>query len=142
MTPDEIIGLLDLRPHPEGGHYAETWRGEPGVNGRPVGTAIYYLLRAGERSHWHRVDATEIWVFHAGGPLALDVIPSGAEIADRPDGPVERGVLGPDLTSGERPQRIVPAHAWQCASPLGAWTLVTCAATPGFSFDGFELAQR
>lgn len=132
VTPDDIIGLLDLRPHPEGGHYVETWRGAPDDDGRPAGTAIYYLLRAGERSHWHRVDATEIWMFHAGGPLALDIAVGGET--------TQRTVLGPDLAGGERPQQVVPDGAWQCAAPLGSWTLVSCAVTPGFTFDGFELA--
>jgi uncharacterized protein len=134
VTPDEIIGLLDLEPHPEGGHYAETWRGADGRDGRSDGTAIYYLLRAGERSHWHRVDATEIWMFHAGGPLNLDMVAG--------EGPVERMVLGPDLARGERPQLVVPAGAWQSATPLGSWTLVSCTVTPGFTFDGFELAPE
>jgi uncharacterized protein len=114
--------------------YAETWRAEPalGLSGRAAGTAILYLLRAGERSLWHRVDATELWLFHAGGPLSLDVASIGA--------PRSNVVLGPDLVNGERPQRVVPAGAWQTASPLGAWTLVTCVVVPGFEFAGFELA--
>jgi predicted cupin superfamily sugar epimerase len=132
VTPDEIIQTLDLQPHPEGGHYAETWRGEPVADDRAAGTAIHYLLRAGERSHWHRVDATELWLFHAGGPLSLDVAVSGRS--------TERVVIGPDLRSGERPQHVVPASAWQTAAPLGSWTLVTCIVVPGFTFDGFELA--
>jgi uncharacterized protein len=134
VTPDEIIGQLGLEPHPEGGHYAETWRGADGHDGRAEGTAIYYLLRAGERSHWHRVDATEIWMFHAGGPLNLDMVEG--------ERPVERLVLGPDIAGGERPQQVVPAGAWQSATPLGSWTLVSCTVTPGFTFDGFELAPQ
>lgn len=132
MTADEIASTLGLRPHPEGGAYVETWRAEPGPDGRALGTSIHYLLRAGERSHWHRVDATELWMFHAGGPLAIDV-----EIGP---GSVERTVLGPALSAGERPQVLVPTGAWQSATPLGAWTLVSCVVVPGFSFDGFELA--
>ena len=132
--PDHIITELGLRPHPEGGHYAETWSADAEAGERPAGTAIYYLLRAGERSHWHRVDAAEIWHFYAGEPLALSVAAgSGTE-------PVERHVLGADLTAGQRPQLVVPAGEWQCAEPLGAWTLVGCTVSPGFSFEGFELA--
>jgi uncharacterized protein len=134
VTPDEIISALDLAPHPEGGMYAETWRAEPapGSPERSGGTAIFYLLRAGERSMWHRVDATELWLFHAGGPLSLETARDGA--------PRTSAVLGPDLVNGERPQRVVPAGVWQSASPLGAWTLVSCVVVPGFVFEGFELA--
>ena len=132
VTADEIAMSLGLRPHPEGGAYVETWRADPGPDGRALGTSIHYLLRAGERSHWHRVDATELWLFHAGGPLALTV-----EVGP---GQVERTVLGPGIAAGERPQVVVPAGAWQSATPLGAWTLVSCVVVPGFSFDGFELA--
>ncbi len=131
MTPDDIIDRLGLEPHPEGGHYGETWRATEGADGRAAGTAIHYLLRAGERSHWHRVDATELWLFHAGGPVALDV-------AD--DGQVVRTVLGPDIAGGERPQAVVAPRMWQAAVPLGSWTLLSCVVVPGFSFDGFELA--
>jgi predicted cupin superfamily sugar epimerase len=130
-----VIDVLGLAPHPEGGHYAETWRGEPGPDGRAIGTAIHFLLAAGERSHWHRVDATEIWHFNAGAPLRL-------RIAD--DDGDESGwreiVLGPDIAGGQRPQATVPAHAWQSAEPLGAWSLVSCTVTPGFEFEHFELA--
>jgi len=132
VTPDEIIESLDLRPHPEGGQYVETWRGADGPDGRSVGTAIYYLLRAGERSHWHRVDATELWLFHAGGPITIDV-------ADD-HGNAERTLLGPDIAGGERPQLVIAAGAWQTATPMGSWTLVSCIVTPGFEFEGFELA--
>lgn len=121
-----------MAPHPEGGHYVETWRGAEGADGRASGTAIYHLLRAGERSHWHRVDATEIWLFHAGGPIALDIAHEG--------GPVERAVLGPDIAGGQRPQLVIPPDTWQTAVPMGSWTLVSCTVTPGFEFDGFELA--
>jgi predicted cupin superfamily sugar epimerase len=132
--PDRIISELGLRPHPEGGHYVETWRAEAGVGERPPGTAIYYLLRAGERSHWHRLDATEVWHYYAGEPLALSVAAgSGLE-------PSRRRVLGADLAAGQRPQLVVPAGDWQSAEPLGAWTLVGCTVSPGFRFEGFELA--
>jgi uncharacterized protein len=132
-TADDVLAHLGLRPHPEGGWYAETWRHEPSDGGRPSGTAIYYLLAAGQRSHWHRVDATEIWHFYAGDPLELSV-------SDTDDGPTRTVVLGPDLAAGQVPQRIVPEGAWQAAASTGAWTLVGCTVSPGFSFDGFELA--
>lgn len=136
MTADRIIEQLGLRPHPEGGHYAETWRSAPvggDESGRAAATAIHYLLRAGESSHWHRVDADELWLFHAGGPLALDV-------SRIDEGPAERVLLGPDVVAGEVPQLLVPAGAWQAAAPAGEWTLVSCVVVPGFEFDGFELA--
>ena len=131
MTADEIITRLGLEPHPEGGAFKETWRHQG--EGRGAGTAIYYLLRAGERSHWHRVDADEIWHFYAGAPLALS-------IAEGDDQGVEVRRLGPDLGAGERPQVVVPAHAWQSAESLGSWTLVGCTVSPAFVFSGFEMA--
>ena len=129
MTADEIIALLDLQPHPEGGWYRETFRDQHTVEGRSAGTAIYFLLKAGERSHWHRVDAAEIWHWHAGGPLRLR-IEGQADV-----------VLGADLAAGQRPQGVVPAGAWQAAEPMGDWVLVGCTVSPGFDFAGFELAQ-
>jgi predicted cupin superfamily sugar epimerase len=143
LTAAEIIRLLDLKPHPEGGHYRQTFRdpltypppqaGEGSVEAaRAASTAIYFLLARGERSHWHRVDAVEIWHWHAGAPLAL-------EIAAAP-GQRERIKLGNDLAAGERPQGIVPAHAWQAARSLGDWTLIGCTVAPGFEFATFELA--
>jgi predicted cupin superfamily sugar epimerase len=132
MTADEIIARLGLAPHPEGGHYRQTWvaesRGE-----RPAGTCIYFLLGAGERSHWHRVDAAEIWHFYAGAPLRLF-------IAETEAGPATEHRLGPDLSAGEAPQAIVPEGHWQAASTTGDWTLVGCTVSPGFRFEGFELA--
>lgn len=133
IDADAIIETLGLQPHPEGGHYAETWRGPAGPDGRSVGTAIHFLLRAGERSHWHRVDATEVWLFHTGAPLRLSI----AE-ADGDEPTVH--VLGADLAAGERPQVVVPAGAWQAAASTGAHTLVSCTVSPGFEFAGFELA--
>jgi predicted cupin superfamily sugar epimerase len=133
MDADGIIDRLGLQPHPEGGHYAETWRGPLGPDGRAVATAIHFLLRRGERSHWHRVDADEIWLFHAGDPLVLS-------IADTDDAPPVHHRLGPSLDVGERPQVRVPADRWQAAATAGAWTLVSCVVAPGFEFDGFELA--
>jgi len=132
----DIIRLLDLRPHPEGGYFRETFRDPRTVQGgRAASTAIYYLLARGERSHWHRIDAAEAWHFYAGGPLRL-------EIAASDQGPIERVTLGPDLAGGERPQAIVPAGAWQAAESLGPWTLVGCTVVPGFDFAGFELAPE
>ena len=132
MTADEVIDMLGLAPHPEGGHYLETWVDRDGAE-RPSGTAIYFLLRAGESSHWHRVDAVEIWHFHAGAPLELSISPDAA-------GPAETHMLGPDLAAGERPQAIVPKDHWQSARTTGAWTLVGCTVSPGFRFEGFTLA--
>jgi hypothetical protein len=132
---DAIIAELGLQPHPEGGHYAETWRAASPPGERPSGSAIYYLLAAGERSHWHRVDAAETWHFYAGAALALSIAPGSGTAAGA------RHLLGPDLAAGERPQLVVPAGDWQSAESTGAWTLVGCTVSPGFRFDGFELAE-
>jgi len=130
----DIIRLLDLRPHPEGGHFRETFRDKRAAGDeRAASTAIYFLLARGERSHWHRVDATEVWHWYAGSPLLLDT-------AAADTGPSMRTRLGPDLAAGERPQAIVPAHAWQAAESLGDWTLAGCTVAPGFEFSGFEMA--
>jgi uncharacterized protein len=133
MTADEIIRLLSLRPHPEGGHFVETFQDTSAGGGRAASTAIYFLLARGERSHWHRVDAAEVWHYYAGSPLRL-------EIADENDGPIQRLHLGPDLPAGERPQAVVPPEAWQAAESLGDWTLVGCTVAPGFEFAGFDMA--
>ena len=132
MTAAEIIRRLGLAPHPEGGHFVETWRDRPTDGTRGTGTAIYYLLQAGEVSHWHRVDATEIWHWYAGAPLALTISPNGHDAT--------AVHLGPMLDLGQRPQAIVPADAWQTAESLGVWTLVGCTVSPAFRFEGFELA--
>jgi predicted cupin superfamily sugar epimerase len=132
LAADEVIRLLDLKPHPEGGHYRETFR-DLG-SGRAASTAIYFLLARGERSHWHRIDAVEVWHWYAGAPLALEI----AEEAGR----IEQVTLGNDLAGGEHPQAIVPAHAWQAARSLGAWTLCGCTVAPGFEFSGFELVPQ
>lgn len=132
MTADEIIAALALKPHPEGGWYAETFRDAPGVDGRARATAIYFLLKRGERSHWHRVDATEIWLWHAGAPLTLSIIRDGAR--------EEVIALGASVLSGQAPQAVVPTGAWQAARTQGDWTLVSCVVAPGFEFAGFELA--
>ena len=130
MTADEIIAALDLSPHPEGGFFHETWRA-PNA-GRAHGTAIYFLLRGEDSNQWHKVDAAEIWHFYAGAPLEL-------RIAASAEGPAELTRLGPDLANA-RPQVIVPAHHWQAARSTGDWTLVGCTVSPGFRFEGFELA--
>jgi len=133
LTDAEVIRLLDLKPHPEGGHFRETFRDNAkGESGRAASTAIYFLLAKGERSHWHRVDVAEVWHYHAGAPLVL-------EMADE-QGSIRRMKLGPDIAMGERPQGIVPAGTWQAAESLGDWTLVGCTVAPGFEFSGFELA--
>jgi uncharacterized protein len=165
-TAAEIICLLDLKPHPEGGHFRETFRDEPILTlprpksglpdfgnkraevgnsrlrmhgkvgrGRATSTAIYFLLARGERSHWHRVDAAEVWHYYAGAPLTLD-------IADTDEGPIRRLRLGADISAGERPQAVVPPHAWQAAETRGDWTLIGCTVAPGFEFSGFELAPQ
>jgi predicted cupin superfamily sugar epimerase len=133
LTAADVIRLLDLKPHPEGGHFRETFRDTRTIDGRVASTAIYFLLAHGERSHWHRVDAAEAWHWHAGAPLVLETAAADA-------GPITRTTLGPDLVAGERPQAIVPAGAWQAAESLGAWTLVGSTVAPGFAFSGFELA--
>ena len=132
MTPEEVIEHLRLRPHPEGGWYRETWRHHLGHEGREYGTAIYFLLGAGERSHWHRVDAPEVWHHYAGAPLELRVSRDGfGEVVH---------LLGPDLLAGQEPQVVVPGNAWQAAETAGEWTLVGCTVTPAFVFEAFELA--
>ncbi len=135
MTAAEIIRLLNLNPHPEGGHFGETFRDVASSGGRAASTAIYFLLARGERSRWHRVDATEIWHYYAGAPLKLEIAATGA-------GPVRRLRLGIDFCAGERPQAVVPRYVWQAAESLGDWTLVGCTVAPGFEFTGFELAPQ
>lgn len=132
LSAEEVVRLLALEPHPEGGHFRETFRDVAGPGGLAQSTAIYYLLAAGEVSAWHRVDAVEAWHWYAGAPLALSVSPGGGDATTQ--------LLGPDLAADERPQAIVPAGAWQSARSLGAWTLAGCTVAPGFEFSGFELA--
>ncbi|MEK6719513.1 MAG: cupin domain-containing protein [Chloroflexota bacterium] len=135
MNADEVIARLGLRPHPEGGWFAETWRAPTAdARARASGSAIHFLLRAGERSTWHRIDAAEIWHHYAGAPLEL--------LIAEPDGAPARTVrLGDDLAAGEIPQAVVPPGAWQAATSLGDWTLVGCTVSPAFDFAGFELAD-
>lgn len=132
-TAADIIKKLALKPHPEGGHYHETFRDTHKVNGRAASTTILFLLAHGERSHWHRVDAVEIWHYYAGAPLKLEIVDGAKEEIVR---------LGADIHADEVPQVIVPARAWQAAESLGDWTLVGCTVAPGFTFDGFELAPK
>ncbi|HTN10643.1 MAG TPA: cupin domain-containing protein [Acetobacteraceae bacterium] len=127
-----VIAALDLRPHPEGGHFRETWRDAPADGGRGAGTAILFLLQAGERSHWHRVDAAEIWLWQAGAPLALQLSADSRRI--------EQQRLGPAAGAGESLQAVVPAGVWQAAVSLGAWSLASCVVAPAFDFAGFTLA--
>jgi hypothetical protein len=130
----DIIARLELKPHPEGGHYRETFRDAClDAEGRARSTAIYFLLARGERSHWHRIDAVEIWHYHAGHALTLQIADSARMRSVR---------LGPDLAAGEVPQAIVPALAWQAAESAGDWTLVGCTVAPGFEFAKFELAPK
>lgn len=132
MDASEVIALLGLSQHPEGGWFRETWR-EPGVAGeRAAVTAIYFLLAEGEHSHWHRLDATEIWHFYVGDTLQLDLSPDGVS--------QQRLLLGAALDDMQVPQHVVPAGTWQSARSLGRWTLVGCSVTPAFEFAGFELA--
>ena len=130
MTAQDIIDRLSLEPHPEGGFYRQTWRAEN--EGRAVGTCIYFLLKDGGHSHWHKVDATEIWLYHAGAPLVLSLSETDA-------GPAVDHLLTPDLSEGE-PQLIVPEGHWQEARTTGDYTLVSCTVSPGFEFEGFTLA--
>jgi predicted cupin superfamily sugar epimerase len=132
LSADDIIALLELAPHPEGGHFRETFRDNAADGERAASTAIYFLLKADEQSHWHAVDAVEGWHYYAGAPLRLEIAPSG--------GPITAIRLGPDLPGGERPQAVVPKGHWQRARSLGPWTLVGCTVAPGFSFAGFTLA--
>ena len=135
LGANEIVRLLDMQPHPEGGHYAEVHRTPATPGDRPKSSLIYFLLQADEVSAWHRVDAEEYWLWHAGAPIALTISP--------PDG---KGAtphrLGPNLRAGDHPHAVVPTGHWQTAETLGAWTLVSCVVAPAFSFDGFELAPE
>jgi uncharacterized protein len=130
---EDVVRELGLAPHPEGGWYRETFRDSATDEaGRSRSTAIYYLLGPGDVSEWHRVDAVEIWHFHAGAPLVLTMSANSRD--------AEAVTLGPLLSRGQRPQVVVPAQCWQTARSLGAWTLVGCTVAPGFAFAGFELA--
>lgn len=131
-TARAVIERLGLKPHPEGGHYRETFRDpRTDADGRAVSTAILFLLDVGEVSDWHRVDAAEVWHFHAGAPLVLTLSPDGHDASAHH--------LGPAIEAGQMPQLVVPSGVWQTATSLGAWTLVGCTVAPGFRFEGFEL---
>ncbi|MBV9114603.1 MAG: cupin domain-containing protein [Hyphomicrobiales bacterium] len=133
LSAEELIRELQLAPHPEGGWYCESYRDtQASSDGRARSTAIYFLLKAGEASHWHRIDASEIWLWHAGASLELSISTDGLKThAHR---------LGVDIAAGERPQAVVPPHSWQSAKSLGEWTLVSCVVAPGFLFSAFEMA--
>ena len=133
FTAAEVIEWLDLSPHPEGGWFRETFRDEHQVEGRSVATSIYYLLAEGEASHWHMVDAAEVWHHHMGGPLELRIaLPGG----------VTTILLGDDLKAGQVKQAVVPAGVWQAAKGLDGWVLTGCTVAPGFEFDSFRLAPE
>jgi len=128
-----IIERLKLEPHPEGGWYRETWRADAPPGTRAGATAIHFLLEAGQRSHWHRVDAAELWLWHAGAPLHVLTAPGDA-------GPVTGHMLGGDVLAGQRPQILVPPQHWQATETIAGWALVSCIVSPGFDFAGFTLA--
>jgi uncharacterized protein len=135
LTAQDIIRMLDLKPHPEGGYFRETFRDtRQTADGRSVATAIYFLLARGDRAHWHRLDAVEVWHWYAGAPLQLEIA--------APGGRVERITLGGDLSAGLRPQAVVPTEVWQAAESLGDWTLAGCTLAPGFDFAKLELAPQ
>ena len=133
-TADEIIEKLDLKPHPEGGHFRETFRDHARPGTRAASTSIYYLLKAGEKSHWHRVDAVEVWHWYDGDPLEL--------ITSRDSKSISISTLSANISQGHHPQLIVPKHCWQSARTLGEYTLVGCTVAPGFEFAGFEMAPK
>lgn len=129
----EIIRTLDLQPHPEGGWYRETWRAEAGEGERASATAILFLLESGGRSHWHKVDAAEVWLWHAGSSLELHTALDETR-------PVSSVKLGPSILAGEIPQHVITPGAWQSAEARHGWALVSCVVSPGFEFEGFTLA--
>lgn len=134
LSADQVIERLGLEPHPEGGYFKEVHRHQNADGSRGAVTSIYFLLKAGQRSHWHRVtDAEEIWCWHAGAPLELLIQAEGQTR--------ETHVLGMDLENGQRPQAVVPVDAWQAAKPLGDWCLVGCQVAPAFEFSSFVLAE-
>lgn len=130
----EIIEKLELRPHPEGGYYRRTYKNQQGPHGRGHATAIYYLLEGREFARRHKLDADELWFWHAGAPLTLEIYPEDDE-------KIETLVLGPHVTKGESPQVLVPRHYWQRVRSEGSWTLVSCCVTPGFAFETFKMEE-
>ncbi len=135
MTPKDLIAHLALDPHPEGGWYRQTWIADQQGDTRAAGTAIYYLLDAGERSHWHRIDSAEIWHHYMGGAVRLLLSPTDG-------GPVTPHLLGPQIGNGQRPQVLVPPGCWQSAAPVDGWALMGCTVSPGFEFEHFEMAPK
>lgn len=136
-TAQEVIETLGLQKHPEGGWYTQTWRDGPTSTtdgARGAGSAIYYLLEEGQRSHWHRIDAVEIWHYHSGMPIELSISQDGKNS--------QIHLLGPDLSRDMRPQVVVPQHAWQGAYAPFGWSLLGCTVTPAFLFESFELAPK
>ena len=133
LAAADVIRRLGLKRHPEGGHYRETHRDNRTHEGRAASTAIYFLLARGERSHWHRIDAVEVWHYYAGDPLKLEIVDGAKEMIV---------TLGSDVHADQVPQAVVPARAWQAAETLGDWTLCGCTVSPGFQFEGFELAPK
>ncbi|OAO03068.1 cupin [Sphingomonadales bacterium EhC05] len=131
----EIIKALGLAPHPEGGWYRETWRADAAEGERAIATAIYFLLEQGQMSHWHRVDAAEMWLWHAGSALNLRLAADDA-------GPIKTVRLGPDILAGQAPQHVIPPGEWQAAEADMGWALVSCVVSPAFEFSGFELATE
>jgi predicted cupin superfamily sugar epimerase len=134
VTAEDVIALLELERHPEGGWYRQTFSDDREGGGRAHSTAIYYLLEGGDLSSWHRVDAAEVWHWYGGAPLKLRISHEGKVIDDY--------TLGADLSAGQRPQAVVPAQSWQSAHSTGAWTLIGCTVAPGFLFSGFEMAPE
>jgi len=132
LRADRVVAALGLQPHPEGGFFRETWRDAPADGTRGAGTAILFLLALDQFSHWHRVDAAELWIWQAGAPLVLSVSPNGHDASAH--------LLGPDLGAHQHLQHVVPAMHWQAATSRGAWSLVTCTVSPAFQFSGFEMA--
>ena len=132
MTAAQVVETLGLESHPEGGYFKEIYRDAPTDGSRGAATSIYYLLAADQFSHWHRVDAVEMWHYYAGAPLALTISANGHD--------AEGYHLGLDLSANQRPFAVVPANAWQTAVSLGQWTLVGCSVAPAFEFKGFEMA--
>jgi len=134
-TAAQMIEALALKPHPEGGWYRETWRAPAAPGERAGGTAILFLLEAGQRSHWHRIDATELWIFQAGAPLVLSTA-----LTEAGKGGIVDTLLGPDPLAGQSPQHVVRPREWQAAQVAEGWSLIACVVVPGFDFAGFELA--
>lgn len=132
--PQALIAALDLKPHPEGGWYRETWRAEAAAGERSAATAILFLLEQGQKSRWHKVDAAEMWLWHSGSPIAL-------RTAEGDHRPAREMRLGPCVLTGETPQHLIPAHHWQAAEAREGWALMSCIVSPAFDFSGFTLAE-